>query len=84
MLLRPGVRKETARALFEAYDAFIGVLADDDKRARLKSLSLDELGTDAVFKETTRIAHGFQDGLDRLFFQEDEELRELIELYGVF
>jgi predicted nucleotidyltransferase len=83
-LLRPSVSVATAGALFDAYDAFLGVLSDQDKRERLKRLPLDALGRDEVFKEVREIGHSFEEGLHRLFFREDEELRDLIERYGVF
>jgi predicted nucleotidyltransferase len=83
-LLRPSVSPETARALFDSYDAFLGLLADPDKRDGLKRLPLDALGTDATFAEVRTFGKEFQRGLDRLFFEEDEALRELIKRYGVF
>lgn len=82
--LRPGVKAETARALFEAYDGFLGVLADQEKREHLKELTVGDLGTDALFKETSRLGHRFQEAIDRLFFEEDPRLAALIRDYGVF
>lgn len=83
--LRPSVRAETARGVFEAYDAFLGVLQDDEKRAHLKRLTFADLDRgDALFRDTSRIGRRFQEALDRLFFHEDEELRRLILDYGVF
>ncbi|MFT3765825.1 MAG: nucleotidyltransferase domain-containing protein [Minicystis sp.] len=82
--LRPAVSRETARALFEEYDAFLGVLRDQEKREHLKGLTFDDLGGDALFRETSRIGRRFQEALDKLFFVEDPELRRLILDYGVF
>ncbi len=83
--LRPGVRAETALALFEAYDAFVGVLGDDDKRRHLKRLTFADLDRgDALFRETSRMARRFQDALHQLFFVEDTALRRLVLDYGVF
>jgi predicted nucleotidyltransferase len=83
--LRPAVSRETARALFEEYDAFLGILQDDEKRKHLKALTFDDLDRgDALFRETSRIGRRFQLALDKLFFQEDEQLRRLILDYGVF
>jgi hypothetical protein len=84
VLLRPEVKPETARLLFDAYDDFIALLGDDDKRAQLKKLPADEIGEDKVFREARDLGRRFQDGLDRLFFEEDEFLRKLIRKYGVF
>jgi hypothetical protein len=83
-LLRPTVSPETARLLFDAYDEFLGLLSDPAKRERLKSLRLEDLGEDEVFKEIRGLGRRFQKGLFRLFFREDKRLRELIEEYGVF
>lgn len=83
-LLRPAVSAETGKMLFDTYDAFLGMLSDREKRDHLKKLPLEALGTDKVFKEAGRMGHQFQTGLDRLFFEEDRELSELIRRYGVF
>ncbi len=83
--LRPGVRGETALALFTEYDAFLGVLGDEDKRRHLKRLTFADLDRgDALFRETSRIARRFQDALHQLFFVDDPELRRLVLDYGVF
>ena len=83
--LRPGVTPATARALFESYDAFLGVLADPEKREHLKALTFDDLDRgDALFKETSAIGHRFQEALDRLFYDEDSDLGRLLRDYGVF
>jgi hypothetical protein len=83
--LRPRVTPATALALFEAYDAFLGVLADQEKRDHLKALTFDDLDRgDALFRETSGLGHRFQEALDRLFFEEDAELGRLIRAFGVF
>lgn len=84
LALRPKVTPATARALFEAYDAFLGTLADREKRDHLKSLSFDDLGNDALFRETSRMGHRFQEALDTLVFEEDKDLGLLVRQYGVF
>ena len=83
-LLRPGIRPETGALLFDSYDAFLGILADEEKRDHLKKLPLDALGADPVFADVRKLGRKFQDGLDRLFFQEDEQLFMLVKQYGVF
>lgn len=83
--LRPDVRRETALALFDSYDAFLGVLADAAQRAELASLGLDDLGNSEVFRRVSRLGRQFQDeGVHRLFFVDDPTLRELITRHGVF
>ncbi|MBK9258638.1 MAG: nucleotidyltransferase domain-containing protein [Polyangiaceae bacterium] len=83
VLLRPGISPETALQVIGAYDSFMGILADDEKRQHLSSLSLDALGTDALFKEATSLTYTFQTGLDSVFF-EDEEIGMLVRRFGVF
>jgi predicted nucleotidyltransferase len=83
--LRPAATRETALALFEAYDAFVGVLGDEEKRRHLKRLTFADLDRgDALFRETSRIARRFQEALHQLFFVEDPQLRRLVLDYGVF
>lgn len=83
--LRPAVSPATARALFEEYDAFLGVLSDDEKRAHLKRLTFDDLDRgDALFRDTSRCGRRFQEALNKLFFEDDPELRRLVVEYGVF
>lgn len=83
--LRPAVKPETARALFEEYDAFLAMLQDDEQRARLKRLTFEDLDRgDALFRDASRIGRRFQEALTRLFFEEDEALRRLVLEYGVF
>ncbi|WP_437637393.1 nucleotidyltransferase domain-containing protein [Sorangium sp. So ce854] len=85
VLLRPSISAETARALFDSYDAFLALLSNEEERGRLKQLPLDDhLGHDPTFKRVRDIGRAFQDGLNRLFFKEDDELSELIQRYGVF
>ncbi|WP_437726171.1 nucleotidyltransferase domain-containing protein [Sorangium sp. So ce861] len=85
VLLRPAISAETARTLFDSYDAFLDLLSNEEERGRLKQLPLDEqLGHDPTFKRVRDIGREFQRGLDRLFFEEDPELRKLIQTYGVF
>jgi hypothetical protein len=83
--LRPAVSEATAAALFEAYDAFVGTLGDEEKRRHLKRLTFEDLDRgDALFKETSKVARGFQEALHRLFFVEDPALARLVLDYGVF
>jgi hypothetical protein len=83
--MRPGVQPTTARALFDSYDGFIGVLDDAGQREHLRRLGMDDLGGSEVFRTVSRLARRFQDdGVHRLFFAEDPTLTDLITRYGVF
>jgi hypothetical protein len=83
-LLHSAVRPETGKVLFDAYDAFVAVLADEEKRAHLEALPPESLSGDEVFIEVSRLGKRFQEGLTRMFFREDERLAELTVTYGVF
>lgn len=75
---------ETARLLFDNYDAYLALLDDPEKRRTLAELDLDEVRENAVFKEVRDISHRFQEGLTRLFFKDNKELYSLTEFFGVF
>jgi hypothetical protein len=84
-LLRPSIKPETVQMILDAYDAFVGILADDEKRLHLKNLSFDALGSDPLFRgDISKLSGAFQDGLNRLFFEEDPAIGALVKLYGVF
>jgi hypothetical protein len=78
------VRDETALVLFDAYNEFIGTLDDRKKRTRLEKLDDQNAADDKLFQELQRLSHRFQDGLLRLFFRENQQLRDLTQEYGVF
>lgn len=83
--LRPDVRPETSRALFDTYDAFLGTLGDPERRGALKRCQQDDLGKSEVFRDMSRLARRFQEeGVKRLFFEDDPTLRDLTVDYGVF
>jgi len=83
-LLRDAISVETASKVMGSYDAFMAILSDDDKRRHLYDLPMDALGDDALFKEATSLTYAFQEGLDRLFFEEDREIASLVRQFGVF
>jgi predicted nucleotidyltransferase len=74
----------TARQMMGAYDEFLEMLNDGEKRARLKELKSREANTDPVFKEVKRISAAFQGGLTALFFDDHPQLTELTRKYGLF
>jgi predicted nucleotidyltransferase len=77
--LRPiGVR------LFSAYDVFIGVLRDPEKRVRLDGLSAEAEENDSIHQELRGASHDFRDAVLDLFFDERTMLNELTRTYGIF
>jgi hypothetical protein len=77
-------RAETVRDVFESYDAFLGILADGEKRARLEVLTPDTMASDPLFAETRSVGSRFQQGLASLFFDTAPELTKAVQKYGVF
>ena len=82
--LRPSIQGETARKLFDSYDAFLGLLSSKADREHLKGLTFDDLGKSELFRHVSHLTANFQSGLDQLFFEEDDTLKKLIREYGVF
>jgi hypothetical protein len=63
-------------------DAFLGILSDETKRENLKGLEQSE--DDPLFDEARKLSHDFRDGLQDLFFNTNDLLTRLTQVYGVF
>lgn len=74
----------TARKILTAYDGFLGILADPDKRHRLGTVESEHYESDAVFQEARHLSHDYRDGLLDLFFDQKSGLFNLTKNYGVF
>jgi predicted nucleotidyltransferase len=81
---RPKIPETTARKLFNSYDAFLGILNNQEQRDELASLIPDQMGPSRTWKQVRTISEEFQAGLTELFYGPDEELASLIREYGVF
>jgi hypothetical protein len=68
--------------IFEAYDAFLGILSDPGQRKHLEELSETEAESDDRYQNAREISHRFRDAILDLFFS--EKLYPLTRLYGVF
>ena len=80
-----------SKQLFDAYDKFIGLLADNTPtaggkapREHLGDLSVEGLESDALFQEARRIRREFSNALSDLFLKPGIELYDLTVQYGVF
>lgn len=70
-----------AKKVCDAYDAFLGLLADENQREELSgSSSFDG----PAFNRGRTLSHYFADGLQEFFFGSDKNLSLLTQLYGVF
>jgi hypothetical protein len=78
-----GIDGEIAEKLFSAYNEFLGLVADPEKRARLKALRAETSRTDPVFKEVQDFSVRFSDALNEIFFS-SPQLGSLTRKYGVF
>jgi hypothetical protein len=66
-----------------AYDRFLALLDDPERRAALTTLPRDAAREDPTFQECRRLGREIQQGLAALLF-EREPLRRLVRQYGVF
>lgn len=78
------VQESAVRQAFDAYDAFLGILSDGSKRARLKELGSEAAEGDDSWAEITMLGRKFQESLDALFFDGSGHYPQLIRRYGVF
>jgi predicted nucleotidyltransferase len=74
---------EASKLIFPAYDEFLGILNDVDKRQQLQNLRAEDSDRDSLFAEIRRISDTFQKGLDKFFF-ENQNIFPLTRKYGVF
>lgn len=70
--------------LFDAYDQFLGVLADTQQRDRLEKIPHDEAADDPIFTTSREIGRAFQTALTKLFFETNPALTRATQRYGVF
>jgi predicted nucleotidyltransferase len=77
-------RQQTARQIFDAYDAFLGILRDQEKRTQLSQLDPEKAESDALFLQARSIGQQFHEGLVHLFFDDHARLSQLTKHYGVF
>jgi predicted nucleotidyltransferase len=74
---------ETAKKIFNAYDGFLGILADETSRSCLEDLDSDSY-ENKIFSDARELSHEFRDGLIDLFFDTNSQMYELTKNYGVF
>ena len=82
---------QISKRLFDAYDKFIGMLADNtptsngkSPREHLANLSVEDLESDKVFQEARKIRQEFGKALSDLFLKPGLDLYNLTVEYGVF
>jgi predicted nucleotidyltransferase len=82
---------ETSKRLFDAYDKFLAILADntlgeDGKppRVHLEELPIEKLDQDKIYQEARQIRRDFGNAVEDLFLKPGSELYDLTLKYGVF
>lgn len=65
-----------------AYDRFLGMLDDRDRREQLERMSKEEAQASAVFDEGRRLGDEVEQGLLALLFE--TRLEPLVREYGIF
>jgi hypothetical protein len=77
-------RPEAVKALFSAYNEFLGILSDSSKRERLESLRPEDLENDRVYGEARDVSHRFRSAVRSIFLTPDNQIGKLTIEYGVF
>jgi len=77
----PGVLDVGARTL-GAYDRWVGMLADPDKREELSHLTREDRAASATWREVRELGEHFEDGLLALLFQ--TEIAPISQRYLIF
>jgi predicted nucleotidyltransferase len=76
--------RDTARGLLDAYDDFLGLLNDPEKRKHLNELMPDDEEGDAVFQEARAMRRRFRLAIQDVFFGGDSPLHQHSIEKGVF
>jgi hypothetical protein len=84
VLLRYPHLDEAAKKIFDSYNGFLGILADDESRGHLESLAEDHADNDEIYQRARQFSHLFRDGLLDFFFDTKSELDSITKNYGVF
>lgn len=84
VLLRWSVSTETVEMLLDSYDAFLAALNDAGQREHLEKLTCNSAKNDELFNNLRLVSKTFQEGLRRLFFEENDELKRLAQVYAIF
>lgn len=77
-------KPEATKNLFDAYDAFLGLLGNSDKRRHLENLTPEEFEKDPTYEEARAISHQFGDAVQQIFLTADNPVGLLTIRYGVF
>lgn len=77
-------KTSTAKAIFDAYNSFLGILRDDKQREALGAVDPENAEHDPAFQQSRALGRQFHEALVTLFFHDHHRLGELTMHYGVF
>jgi len=90
-LLRDPALDLYSKQLFDSYDEFLGMLADDTPscegktiREHLDKLPVERLGSDETASRGREISHRYRDAIGAIFLSDKNELGRMTIEYGVF
>ncbi|MGH2639083.1 MAG: nucleotidyltransferase domain-containing protein [Rhabdochlamydiaceae bacterium] len=83
-LMKLAQKREFVAELFGAYEEFLAILSNSEKRDRLEKLTPEELETDEIYAEAREVSHRFRDAVAEIFLRADNPVGELTVSYGVF
>jgi hypothetical protein len=83
-ILKENGSKATAAKIFQAYDEFIGIVSDVQRRKELSEVPYNDVEKSVTFREIKRIGASFQQGLEDMFFNDNRELAAVVRTYGTF
>jgi hypothetical protein len=91
VLIRYDSLLEPSKRLFDAYDRFIGLMADEQAgsdgkcpREHLDKLDIADLEIDPVYLKAREIRRAFGSALEEIFLDQTSELYKMTIRYGVF
>jgi hypothetical protein len=70
--------------MLDAYEEFLALITDPERRGHLAGLGFDALGDDPVFAEGRRIANDFQRAVGAVFLDPSTRLGRLTIEHGIF
>lgn len=77
------IETSVVKDLFGAYDQFLAMMSDVEKRSHLKDLRAEDSRKDVIFREVQVFGDRFSDALKQIFF-DTKQLSPLTQKYGVF
>lgn len=79
-----GINEDVIIKCFDAYNSFLSVLNNEEKREHLQKLDMHQAYSDDIFLEARANTHNFRDALNSVFLSNDNNIGEFTLKYGVF